>query len=337
MRLRRGRGWRAHVARDRFFLALGTRLDEAVSGARGPLIAALAFATHHLFAHGNMYVALFFVISGFCIHLPYAGAEPRKKEAWPFLVRRILRLYPAYLVAVLLGFAMAIGRGGGWGHEPAATFNLIGHLLFWPYGIDPLGKEAWYITPVVWSVIVELQLYLIYLLAWPILSGGRLRAMTIVMLIFGFVYHGVYEVAIQRGHAWPALFVPYTFAFARFGEWMLGAWIAEAYRRGSLAKSWLKTIYAPLAGIVGLVVGNVLLQRLSWDLHTPDALFSLSFACIVAWCVIYETSQADMLGRGWKFAAYVGHRSYSLYLCHFSILAIVGRNRGATSEVRRRE
>ena len=51
---------------------------------------------------GYLGVPLFFVISGFCIHLPYARAlasgEPAPTPAWRrFFARRFWRLYPPYL------------------------------------------------------------------------------------------------------------------------------------------------------------------------------------------------------------------------------------------------
>src|ERR1041384_8491534 len=54
---------------------------------------------------GYIGVFLFFVISGFCIHLQWArskaaGVEPEIRFI-PFWKRRIRRLYPPYLIALL--------------------------------------------------------------------------------------------------------------------------------------------------------------------------------------------------------------------------------------------
>ena len=55
---------------------------------------------------GYIGVFLFFVISGFCIHLQWArakaaGTEPDIRFA-PFWKRRLRRLYPPYIIALLL-------------------------------------------------------------------------------------------------------------------------------------------------------------------------------------------------------------------------------------------
>ena len=48
-------------------------------------------------------VNLFFVLSGFCVALPYMQKNnPRPVNYVAFMVRRIFRLYPAYFVALLL-------------------------------------------------------------------------------------------------------------------------------------------------------------------------------------------------------------------------------------------
>ena len=46
-------------------------------------------------------VMLFFVLSGFCIHLPIASKN-RSPNWRAYAVRRFLRIYPAYLIVLLL-------------------------------------------------------------------------------------------------------------------------------------------------------------------------------------------------------------------------------------------
>src|SRR6185436_3528207 len=65
---------------------------------------------------GYIGVFLFFVISGFCIHLQWArtkaaGIEPEIRFG-PFWKRRIRRLYPPYLITLLLFLLLATGTAG---------------------------------------------------------------------------------------------------------------------------------------------------------------------------------------------------------------------------------
>ena len=55
-------------------------------------------------------VMLFFVISGFCIHAPYAGPKGKRLDLPEYAVRRLFRIYPPYLAAILFAFGVqAIG------------------------------------------------------------------------------------------------------------------------------------------------------------------------------------------------------------------------------------
>src|SRR2546423_4638750 len=60
---------------------------------------------------GYIGVFLFFVISGFCIHLQWAKSranqQPRSIQFGSFWKRRIRRLYPPYLIAFALFMIMA--------------------------------------------------------------------------------------------------------------------------------------------------------------------------------------------------------------------------------------
>ena len=58
-----------------------------------------------LTARHDAAVVLFFILSGFVLALPYLGSRTPRYPA--FLVKRLLRLYPAYLVAVALAIAGA--------------------------------------------------------------------------------------------------------------------------------------------------------------------------------------------------------------------------------------
>src|SRR6267142_5392703 len=61
---------------------------------------------HALSSFGYVGVFLFFVISGFCIHLQWAKAQaagkPYEIKFGAFWKRRFRRLYPAYLIALVL-------------------------------------------------------------------------------------------------------------------------------------------------------------------------------------------------------------------------------------------
>lgn len=149
------------------------------------LCAALAVLLHHLtfrgqveedfvyyefpllgeiFRYGYLGVDLFFLISGFVILLSASHSSPRR-----FLVGRLIRIYPAYLAAVLLTGVARLLWGGesldtSWG-EILINLTLVGGYLEGPLDFELMDG-------VYWSLLVELKFYL---LIYLVLATGMLR------------------------------------------------------------------------------------------------------------------------------------------------------------------
>ncbi len=116
---------------------------------------------------GASAVILFFVLSGYCLTLPFLH-NGLKGRITAFYIRRFFRIYPAFLVSMLLvlvccSFFQSTGVGGtflakweGWG----GFFDLptlVKHaLLIYP------GDEFNRFNPVVWSLVVEMKMSLIF-------------------------------------------------------------------------------------------------------------------------------------------------------------------------------
>lgn len=117
-----------------------------------------------LLSFGFIGVWLFFVISGFCIHLRWAKAaskgNPASIDFVSFWKRRIRRLYPAYLVAVGLYLSVLV-ISGQLAITPFFFYDLGMHLAM-VHNLDP--RTAYTINNVLWTLAIEEQLYLAYFL-----------------------------------------------------------------------------------------------------------------------------------------------------------------------------
>jgi peptidoglycan/LPS O-acetylase OafA/YrhL len=104
-------------------------------------------------------VELFFVISGFVLALPFAasylkGAIPVNLRI--YFMRRLTRLEPPYIVALLLFFALKIVAGRG------SFTQLLPHLgASLAYLHNAIFQEPSVISIVAWSLEVEVQFYLL--------------------------------------------------------------------------------------------------------------------------------------------------------------------------------
>src|SRR6266403_850347 len=113
---------------------------------------------------GYIGVFLFFVISGFCIHLQWARARAAGQQAeirfGAFWKRRIRRLYPPYLIALAFYLLLpALINGVNLNHFLA--YDVVMHVLML-HNLDP--RTCYSINGVFWTLAIEEQLYLAYFL-----------------------------------------------------------------------------------------------------------------------------------------------------------------------------
>jgi peptidoglycan/LPS O-acetylase OafA/YrhL len=276
------------------------------------------------FRWGYLGVSLFLVLSGFCIHLPYARKKQEKDDyafrPRQFFARRIWRLYPAYIVAVV-GTAMVLWIGEGIpslkiGDRMAIpTFaDVIGHLTM-AHGF--IENQFYSIVSVFWSLSLEFQLYLLYpLFLFLFRKIGTLRAvvlLTIVSLVWrycaiAYFDNGLISIATQG---------PYVLigsVLARMPEWLFGALVAELL----LSRKNVVSSFTSMASIV-VVIAAAILTTLHQELWVAtDILFGLGFALLVFFVAFREYSRAKEVSRSFLFRWFVkiGVISYSLYLFH---------------------
>jgi peptidoglycan/LPS O-acetylase OafA/YrhL len=127
-----------------------------------------------LFSYGYLGVTMFFVISGFVIPHAMDAMNYRVPDAGSFLLRRIVRLEPTFIISVLLAVIIAFlaARTPGYRGDPF-TLSLKEFLLQFLY-LAPWFNEPW-INLVAWTLAIEFQYYLLILLAAPLLlSRSRL-------------------------------------------------------------------------------------------------------------------------------------------------------------------
>jgi peptidoglycan/LPS O-acetylase OafA/YrhL len=138
--------------------ALGVVFFHAVEQIKQPLPNNLLDYPIRLIQFGSSFgyigVFLFFVISGFCIHLQWAraraaGTEPDIRFG-SFWKRRIRRLYPPYLIALVLYLLTT-----AWAHGLNVTHFFvydIGMHLLMLHNLDP--QTCYTINGVFWTLAI---------------------------------------------------------------------------------------------------------------------------------------------------------------------------------------
>jgi peptidoglycan/LPS O-acetylase OafA/YrhL len=306
--------------------ALGVVFYHAVDPARNVVPNNLVEYPVRLVQFGSSFgyigVFLFFVISGFCIHLQWAkakaaGTEPDLRFG-RFWKRRIRRLYPPYLIALLL-FLLLTAATVGLKFTQAFFYDLGMHLLLL-HNLDP--NTCYTINGVFWTLAVEEQLYLAYFLLLFI----RVRwgwGVTIAVCLLARVGWMTFShiVWLKTGYGIP---VPEA-AAAHWFTWALGAIGVEAMFGLIRLRGWSRDLRLATALIVCASALSSYLPSIPKDtwIHNPSwflihPLWGLGFFIVVNRVVLAEQSwvrQAKLPSLASLFAM-LGIFSYSIYLTH---------------------
>jgi peptidoglycan/LPS O-acetylase OafA/YrhL len=257
---------------------------------------------------GYLGVPLFFVISGFCIHLPQARllATPTAEgPAWRrFFARRFWRLYPPYLAALAVSLVLwSLAKG-----LPAVPWRVLPAQALLAHTFHTVSFDG--INPPAWTLAVEWQFYLTYpLVFWLIARGGAMRALAGVLGVTMAYRLALNFDPLPAGFGGPA----WEFFLARWFEWVLGAAIAEwAAGRLALPRMLFQPWLAALA--LGLAVA---LEWHTWHYGLyalKEPLYGVAFALVL--CVALERRRPGAPSVVGRYLAGVGLYSYSLYLLH---------------------
>lgn len=284
-----------------------------------------------LTSFGYIGVFLFFVISGFCIHLQWAKArangQPQSIQFGSFWRRRFRRLYPPYLMAFGLFMLMAaLTTGINLTHF--FFYDVVMHLLML-HNLDP--KTCYSINGVFWTLAIEEQLYLAYFLLLFLRTrwgwGPTLAICAFARVAWFYFGHAVW---VATGIGIP---VPEA-AASHWFTWALGAIAVEAAFGLIKLPKWCRNLWLGGAAIVLASATSIILpvtqkdtlfHNLAWMLMHP--VWGLGFFILVnrvvqaeqLWLVAKVVKPgvvARITIRVVAAAAFVGVFSYSLYLTH---------------------
>ncbi|MFC4427040.1 acyltransferase family protein [Deinococcus navajonensis] len=271
---------------------------------------------------GSESVLVFFILSGFVLYL-MLSARPLPYAL--YVRRRLLRLYPPYLVAVLISMALAILLGG---HKVAGFGPWINSLWQQPPEAAPFLHHVLVIgNPnaepynfVLWSLVQEMQISLIF----PLLYGAILRFRpTRVLagcLVIGLMANAF---ALLLAHVSPALeqmMIAYLDSFHYLVFFAIGALMARhSTRLGQWygALSLLSKLLLVVLGLASYTYGHLIIIRLGIASRISDLLV-LPGAFMLVLLFSYSASVIEFSRH--PSLQFLGRISYSLYLYHGVIL-----------------
>ncbi len=259
---------------------------------------------------GRGAVAVFFVLSGFVLSLPWF--RDRALSYSSFVLRRICRIYLPYLVAVAFSMALATLLASlrppllslwfdtsNW-VEPVSWTAIGDHLLM-------LGGHNTFDNPV-WSLDHEMRISLVFpLLVLPLLRFGVKSALVLAIILYGAAGALTH---FAGWHGAPAELAA-TLRFSTF--FLLGAALAryaDALAEGDRHGRWI--VPPGLAAWSALAAGLLLL----WASREPAIMAAASGLVILS--AILPGAIRGALRR--RVPRALGRVSYSLYLTHLPVI-----------------
>ncbi len=275
-----------------------------------------------LYVFGQFFVELFFAISGYVFFWLYAqGVEQRRTGPWSFFVARFARLYPLYLVTLLVVAALQAVYRSHYGADfiykddslGAFVLNLFMVQQWVPSAIQSFNGPAW-------SISVEVFLYAVFFaLCWFRLNRPW---MLVLLFVVG---------AVVRVHSDPT--VDFVRGVPSFFEGGLVYYLVQTLRRHEV---WRRR------AVIGLAVALPAMWALSYargfqpiNVLVAPGLLNAVFSVVT---FLYILLPLTLLAIGlmqdhWKAAwlsrdslhrvSWIGDISYSIYLIHFPLQLLV--------------
>ena len=285
---------------------------------------------------GHFAVAIFILLSGFCLMLPVARSNDGRLRGGfaGYFWRRVRRIVPAYYAAIalcflLVAFVPAMRRHDVefWnyafaGDDWRSFFDwkvLTSHLLIL-HALNPNWINR--IDPPMWSVGVEwLNYFLMPLLLIPIWKRAGNVALVVFATALSFLPYVTQPIFHHKHYT---MYWAHPWYLALFAIGMAGAGLLYAKPTGlrKIDGFILKCALHP--GIVLLLAGAIYLSR-----HQRVPMDFLIGAATLS--VILHCAAGTTLGRYFrkplesKFAIWLGAISYSLYLFHGPLLMLLHR------------
>ncbi len=145
--------------------------------------------------HGYLAVDLFLVLSGFVLAMTYGAAfvaKPTAAQFARFLLQRLARIYPLYVVTTLVCLLLSLGGVSVWGDPKTSAAAILANLLLvqgWGWPNESLNATGWSISTE-WAANMLFPLLVLWLLRWPLqrsfaVAATAFACLTLTALLVG--------------------------------------------------------------------------------------------------------------------------------------------------------
>ena len=266
------------------------------------------------FSFGHQAVMLFFVLSGFVIHYSSYNQTIRfgSFSIRTYVWKRIKRIYPPFLLAILLTFLLDnIGKNQGYSIYTSTTnFPIINESIFSDLSwqtllgnicmLQKLVTRVWGSNGPLWSLMYEWWFYILYILVFFINKRKPVLTACLIGLVFIL-----------------SLFIPYMeykwiTVINYFFAWYLGVIAADWYlgRLGNVREKFMLISY--------LVAVLAIATHLKGNKYMSDYYMAVAFVGVVYLSLLFYKQL-----RYFQVLQPLGDFSYSLYVIHMPVIVLM--------------
>jgi peptidoglycan/LPS O-acetylase OafA/YrhL len=285
---------------------------------------------HPVLAHADLGVEVFFILSGFLVVRPlvaHALLSGRPVGVVDFWRKRVARIWPAYMVALLGSLALGVGTIDG-------LDGWLKHLVLIDSWFDDGGGTGLRVS---WTLVVEVAFYVLILpVAAVVLLAGRRRLDAWIAACLGLLAYGSYALWLTTQHhtePWIRVLPPYLPGFA-IGMLLAvaeasdgrGAWLGVVLRgvRAAVGRPWL--CWGAAAVLLGwMVLGmdpseSAPAFRLGTD-RAVQSFLQVAIGGLALAPLALRTASVGFLAS--RPLAWLAGISFGFFLWHIQVLRIV--------------
>jgi peptidoglycan/LPS O-acetylase OafA/YrhL len=277
-----------------------------------------------IIGNGYVFVGVFFLISGYVLTYNYADRAKTlvKREFW---LARFSRLYPVYLLVLLLSFRMVQDE-----------WHARSHAEFWKGIIlTPLVLQGWspslatFWNTVAWTLSSEIVLYAAF--PWLIRAPWPKRPLHLVLLLLalwaiGLIPHSLY-LLLNPDHIVGPVDRYSSTQLIRFLKYTPLPYVCTFLAGVTLGKLQLALTLSPrqrlILSAVSLAAVGVFFYTLV--LRTPYLLMHAGLMTPVFAALVLGLSGPHQISAlfSWRPLLLIGESSYCLYLLHFNVFQLL--------------
>ncbi len=297
-----------------------TRKIQLLEALRG--FAAVYVLFHHLtlrqknifgyfFAEGQAAVILFFILSGFVIYLSTNGlSKKRELHFKEYFIKRFRRIYPVFIVALILAYAAQSITAHRW--LPLNAPTLLGNLLnLQDFRLPGNWFVPYYRNTPLWSLSYEWWYYMLFFPIFKFIRADRQKYFVLVLSVLGFISFYFFPNKI-------------SITLEYFFIWWTGVELARSWLdTGKVSVPALKYIFTGFAIMIGLLLLQVVFYQgvLDNQDHPIIELRHYTYAILIVTAgLIWKKYNFIFSHYFIKFFIKLAPISYGIYVFHFPFI-----------------